>query len=56
VRNRETQYEKALTGASDEQRYRQDYDAPIIIPDDIAAVYLENNQSLQMVRVTSIYD
>jgi hypothetical protein len=43
VRTRETQDEETLTGAGDEQYYRQDYDAPILVPNDITAVNLQDN-------------
>jgi hypothetical protein len=43
VRTRETQDEETLTGAGDKQHDRQDYDAPIVVPNDITAVNLQGN-------------
>jgi hypothetical protein len=47
---------RALTGAGDKHHYRQDCDAPIVIPDNIAAVYLGNNQSLPVATLVGTYN
>jgi hypothetical protein len=52
----ETHDEKTLTGAGDQQDYRQDYNAPILLPNDITAVNLQDNWSKQVALKKCTYE
>jgi hypothetical protein len=43
VRTCEIHDEETLTGAGDQQHHRQNYNAPIVVPNDITTVNLQEN-------------